>query len=152
MELVNALYAFSESTVTGGPSRRSDEDVEHAGQVERKETICVVREAIEALVLMLAPFAPHIAEEMWEMLGNSTGLTHATWPSFNADVARADEVVIPVQVNGKVRGRVTVPTDIADDELQRVALADPGVQAHTDGKTVKKVVVAKGRLVSVVVQ
>jgi leucyl-tRNA synthetase len=61
-------------------------------------------------------------------------------------------VVIPVQVNGKVRGRVTVAVDTADDELQRIALADPGVQAHVAGKTVKKVVVAKGRLVSIVVQ
>ena len=152
MELVNVLYTFSEKTVTGGPARRIDEDVEHAGQVERKETICVVREAIEALVLMLAPFAPHTAEELWEMLGHDNGLTGARWPEFNPVVAKADEVVIPVQVNGKVRGRVTVPADIGDDELQRVALGDPGVQAHVAGKTLKKVVVAKGRLVSVVVQ
>jgi leucyl-tRNA synthetase len=67
-------------------------------------------------------------------------------------VAKADEVVIPVQVNGKVRARVTVPADIADDELERRALADPGVQPHLAGKTVKKVVIAKGRLVSLVVQ
>jgi leucyl-tRNA synthetase len=86
------------------------------------------------------------------MLGHDDGLTGASWPEFNPVVAKADEVVIPVQVNGKVRGRVTVPTDIGDDELQRVALGDPGVQAHVAGKTVKKVVVAKGRLVSVVVQ
>jgi len=152
MELVNELYAFSEKTVTGGPARRTDEDVEHAGEVERKETICVVRESVEALIRMLAPFAPHTAEEMWEMVGHEDGLAGATWPLFNADVARAEEVVIPVQVNGKVRGRVIVPVDISDDELQRIALADPGVQAHVAGKTVKKVVVAKGRLVSVVVQ
>ena len=151
MELVNALYTFSEQTVTGGPARRIDEDVEHAGEVERKETICVVREAIEALIRMLAPFAPHSAEEMWEMLGYDSGLASASWPEFNAEVAKADEIVIPVQVNGKVRGRVTVPADIADDELQQIALADPGVATHLAGKTVKKVVVAKGRLVSVVV-
>jgi leucyl-tRNA synthetase len=151
MELVNALYTFSEQTVTGGPARRIDEDVEHAGEVERKETICVVREAIEALIRMLAPFAPHGAEEMWEMLGYGSGLASASWPEFNAEVAKADEIVIPVQVNGKVRGRVTVPADIADDELQQIALADPGVATHLAGKTVKKVVVAKGRLVSVVV-
>jgi leucyl-tRNA synthetase len=151
MELVNDLYTFSETTLTGGPARRTDEDVEHAGQVERTETICVMREAVEALIRLLAPFAPHTAEELWEMLGHEDGLTTAAWPEFNADVARAEEVVIPVQVNGKVRGRVIVPVDIADDELQRVALADSGVQAHVAGKTVKKVVVAKGRLVSVVV-
>jgi leucyl-tRNA synthetase len=152
MELVNKLYEFSEKTVTGGPARRIDEDVEHAGQVERKETICVVREAVEALVRMLGPFAPHTAEEMWEMLGHDSGLVAASWPEFKEAVARADEVEIPVQVNGKVRGRVTVPVDIVDEELQRIALADPGVQAHVAGKTVKKVVIAKGRLVSVVVQ
>jgi leucyl-tRNA synthetase len=89
---------------------------------------------------------------MWEMLGHDTGLSVATWPEFSADVARADEVIIPVQVNGKVRGRVTVPADISDADLQRVALADSGVQAHVAGKTVVKVVVAKGRLVSVVVK
>jgi leucyl-tRNA synthetase len=152
MELVNELYTFSEKTVTGGPARRTDEDVEHAGQVERMETICVVREAVEALVRILAPFAPHTAEEMWEMLGHETGLTAATWPEFSAAVAQADEIVIPVQVNGKVRGRVTVQADIGDEDLRRIALADPGVQAHVAGKTVKKVVIAKGRLVSVVVQ
>jgi leucyl-tRNA synthetase len=151
MELVNELYAFSEKTVTGGPARRLDEDVERAGEVERKETICVVREAVEALIRMLAPFAPHTAEEMWGLLGYDSGLAAATWPEYSAEVAKADEIVIPVQVNGKVRGRVTVSTDISDDELQRAALAEPGVQAHVAGKTVRKVVVAKGRLVSVVV-
>jgi leucyl-tRNA synthetase len=88
---------------------------------------------------------------MWEMLGYDRGLAEASWPEFNAEVAKADEIVIPVQVNGKVRGRVTVPADIADGELQRIALADPGVATHLAGKAVKKVVVAKGRLVSIVV-
>jgi leucyl-tRNA synthetase len=152
MELVNDLYAFSETTVTGGPTRRSDEDVEHVGQAERKETICVMREAAEVLVRVLAPFAPHTAEELWERLGHEDGLAAASWPSFNAVVAKAEEIVVPVQVNGKVRGRLTVPVDTSEQALERLALADPHVQAHIGGKTVKKVVVAKGRLVSVVVQ
>jgi leucyl-tRNA synthetase len=152
MELVNELYAFSDQTVTGPPARRIDEDVERAAAVERTQTICVMREAVEALVRMLSPFAPHTCEELWERLGHTTGLTTASWPEFDAEVARADEVVIPVQVNGKVRGRVTVPADIAEDDLRARALADPGVQPHLSGKTVKKVVVAKGRLVSLVVQ
>ena len=151
MELVNGLYTFSESTVTGGPSRRSDEDVEHAGHVERQETICVVREAVEALVCMLSPFAPHTAEELWSSLGHETTLTVQPWPAFDAEVAKADEVVIPVQVNGKLRSRLTVAADTPEDELQRLALADPAVQSHIAGKTVKKVVVANGRLVSIVV-
>jgi leucyl-tRNA synthetase len=152
MELVNELYTFSDGTVTGGPTRRSDEDVERAGQVERKETISVVREAVEALVRMLAPFAPHTAEELWEMLGYEEGLSTASWPTFNAEVAKPDEIVVPVQVNGKVRGRLTVPADVSEEELEANALADPAVKAHIAGKTVKKVVVAKGRLVSIVVQ
>jgi leucyl-tRNA synthetase len=151
MELVNELYAFSKGTITGEPAHRTDEDVEHAGDVERTETICVMREAVEALVRMLSPFAPHTAEELWSALGHKTGLTEARWPNFDADVARADEVVVPVQVNGKLRSRLTVPADTAEDELQRLALADPVIQAQVAGRTVKKVVVAKGRLVSLVV-
>src|SRR5688500_1389469 len=151
MELVNELYAFSEKTVTGGPARRTDEDVEHAGQVERRETICVVREACDILVRMLAPFAPHTAEELWEMLGNEEGLTTATWPEFNAEVAKAAEIVVPVQVNGKVRSRLTVDPETGEQDLERIALADAAVQPYLAGKTVKKVVVARGRLVSIVV-
>ena len=151
MELVNELYAFSDKTLTGAPGKRADEDVEHAGEIERRGTICVMRESVEALIKMLSPFAPHTAEELWVMLDHQTGLVKAPWPAFSADVARADEVVIPVQVNGKVRSRLTVPAEITEAELERLALADPAVQAHTAGKTVRKVVVAKGRLVSVVV-
>jgi leucyl-tRNA synthetase len=153
MELVNELYAFSEKTVTGGPGRASaDEDVEHAGETERTETICVVREAVEALVRMLSPFAPHTCEEMWEMLAMEGGLVKASWPVFNAEVAKAEEIVVPVQVNGKVRSRLTVAAEADEAELERLALADPAIRTYTSGKTVKKVVVARGRLVSVVVQ
>jgi leucyl-tRNA synthetase len=152
MELVNELYAFSEQTVTGGPSRRNDEDVEHAGQVERPEAIHVVREALEALVRMLSPFAPHMAEEMWECLGYRDGLAAAAWPEFDAAVAKAEEIEIPVQINGKVRGHLKVPPDIAEKDLEARALSDANVKTHLAGKTIKKVVVVKGRLVSIVVQ
>ena len=133
MELVNDLYAFGDA---GGA---------------RPESFAVVREAIEALVRMLSPFAPHMCEELWEMLGHRDGLAAATWPEFNADVAKADEIVVPVQVNGKVRSRLTVPAEASEKELEEMALADPAVIAHLMGKQVKKVVVAKGRLVSLVV-
>jgi leucyl-tRNA synthetase len=151
MELVNELYAFSDQTLTGAPGRRADEDVERAGEPERRETICVVREALEALIRMLAPFAPHSGEEMWEMLGHEGGLAAASWPVFDAGVARAEEIVVPVQVNGKVRGRVTAPADASEAELEQRALGDAAVQAHIAGKAIRKVVVAKGRLVSIVV-
>jgi len=149
MELVNELYAFSEHTATGQPGRRAEGA---ALPAERTETQRVMREAIEALVRMLSPFAPHTCEELWEQLDYQDGLTHAAWPSFDADVAKADEVVVPVQVNGKVRGRLTVAADASEQELERAALADPAVTAYTAGKTLVKVVVAKGRLVSIVVK
>ncbi|MFB3854296.1 MAG: leucine--tRNA ligase [Vicinamibacterales bacterium] len=150
MELVNDLYLFAEKhTLTGVPGRRPDE---RAGNAERIETVAVVKEAIESLVLMLSPFAPHISEEMWECLGKTGGIAAASWPSFDADAARAESVVVPVQVNGKLRARLTVAADIDEDELRQLALADPVVQSHTSGKTLKSVVVARGKLVNVVVQ
>jgi leucyl-tRNA synthetase len=103
-------------------------------------------------VVMISPFAPHMAEEMWEMLGHADGLAAAEWPTFDAEVAKADAIVVPVQINGKVRARVTAPSNASEDQLRDLALADAGVKSHTAGKTIRKVVVAKGPLVSVVVQ
>src|SRR5262249_49425297 len=108
--------------------------------------------AIDALVIMLSPFAPHTAEELWSRLGHADSLSQATWPTYDAAVAKADEVVVPVQVNGKLRARVTAPADATEDQLRDLALAHASVQTHTSGKTIRKVVVAKGPLVSVVVQ
>jgi leucyl-tRNA synthetase len=151
MELVNELYAFSEGTVHGTPSRAGTKP---DGKIERSQTIAVLREAIDALVLMLSPFAPHMAEEMWSMLGHGPGdgLAKARWPTFDPEVAKADELVVPVQINGKVRARLTVPANTSADQLRELALADGVVRNHTAGKTIRKVVVAKGPLVSVVVQ
>ncbi len=151
MELVNDLYAFGDTTVTGPPGRRTTPEAQAAGAVERPQTIAVMREAVEALIRLLAPFAPHTAEELWERTGHTGGLAVAAWPTFDADVARADEIVVPVQVNGKVRSRLTVPADISDADLESRALTDPAIVAAVAGKTVAKVVVARGRLVSVVV-
>ena len=148
MELVNELYSFSEGTAHGIPTRAEP----RPGRMERPQTIAALREGIDALVLMLSPFAPHMAEELWEMLGHAEGLSRATWPAFDPEVAKADEVVVPVQINGKVRARLTVRAGATDDELRDLALADGVVRSHTNGKTIRKVVVAKGPLVSVVVQ
>jgi leucyl-tRNA synthetase len=148
MELVNELYSFSDGSAHGAPSR-SEPPV---GRVERPQTLAVLREAIDALVLMISPFAPHTAEELWQMLGHAGGLAAARWPSFDPAVAKADEVVVPVQINGKVRARITVAADSSDDQLRDSALADGVVKTHIAGKTVRKIVVAKGPLVSVVVQ
>jgi leucyl-tRNA synthetase len=141
MELVNELYAFSEksSSAKAAEDRRSAQ----AGRV--------AREAIESLIVMLSPFAPHTMEELWQMYGHADGLIAAHWPSFDAEVAKAEELEIPVQVNGKLRGVVKVAPSITDAELEKTALADANVQAHIAGKMVKKVVIVKSRLVSIVV-
>src|SRR5215510_2416645 len=145
MELVNELYAFSQQTAHGAPSREGAP----VGKVESPQTLAVLREAIDALVIMLSPFAPHTAEELWQMLGHREGLTRTAWPTFDPEIAKAEEIVVPVQVNGKLRARITVPAETGEEELRERALA--AVAGYTAGKSVKKVVVAKGPLVSVVV-
>jgi leucyl-tRNA synthetase len=141
MELVNELYAFEDDAHAQTPTTG-----------KAVQTAAVFREAIEALILMISPFAPHTAEELWERTGHSGGLIKAQWPSYDPEVAKADEIVVPVQVNGKVRARLTVPATSTEHDLRERALADPAVRTHTAGKTVKTVVVAKGKLVNVVVQ
>jgi leucyl-tRNA synthetase len=152
MELVNELYAFSEQSSLGAPAGRGGADDASVRSDARVQTCFVVREAVEALVLMLSPFAPHTCEELWERLGHADGLVTAPWPAFDPELAKPEAVVIPVQVNGKLRGRLTVAADVPDERLRELALADPAVQAHVAGKTVRKVIVASGKLVSVVVQ
>ncbi|MEP6782369.1 MAG: leucine--tRNA ligase, partial [Acidobacteriota bacterium] len=133
MELVNELYAFTEK------GERSAQ----AGKV--------AREAIESLIVMLSPFAPHTMEELWLMYGHTDTLITARWPEFDAEVAKAEELEIPVQVNGKLRCVIRVAPNTSDAELEKAALADANVQAHIAGKTVRKVVIVKSRLVSIVV-
>ena len=134
MELVNELYGFEPK------------------EPVRPQAVSVLREALEALTIMLSPFSPHTAEEMWARLGHQDGLAAAAWPSFDEQVAKADEIVVPVQVNGKLRARLTFPADTPESEMRDRALADPAVKAFTDGKKVKTVVVAKGRRINVVVE
>ena len=154
MELVNELYAFGDATGLFKPGRRAAAEQESAPVVPDvpASTLAAGREAVEALVRLMSPFAPHMAEELWELLGHSDGIVAAGWPVSDPAVAAEEAVELPVQVNGKVRGRVTVPAGSADDVVQAAALADPNVKAHTDGKTIVKVIVAAGRLVSVVVK
>jgi leucyl-tRNA synthetase len=133
MELVNEVYRL-EPDVQAGPGR------------------AVLREALETLVLLLNPFTPHVCEEMWARLGHARGLVRAPWPACDAEVAREDAVELAVQVNGKVRGRVVVARDAAEDEIREMALAEPRVAEHVQGRQMVKFVVVPGRLVSVVVK
>ncbi|MBV9928285.1 MAG: leucine--tRNA ligase [Acidobacteria bacterium] len=137
MELLNELYDFK-----GQPGSASASD------------LFAVREALEAMVLMLAPFAPHVAEELWESLGHEGGILRsgARWPEFDPSLARKEEVEIAVQVNGKLRGRVSVPASATEEETRAAALADERVRSWTEGKQIVKTVVVPGRLVNVVVR
>jgi leucyl-tRNA synthetase len=151
MELVNELYGYCTRSECVPIGRSLDQD---AGDVQVSAgTVAVLKEAIEALVLMLSPFVPHMCEELWESLGHTGGVTAAGWPQYQEAVARASEITVPVQINGKVRGRLTVAADIAEEELRQLALSDPQMVKYLEGKTVRKVVIAGGasRLVSIVV-
>ncbi len=153
MEMVNDLYAFADTRGLRPSGRTEDPDAPPAPapKVDRPETAAALAEAINALVLILSPFTPHLSEELWERLGHTDGVVAAGWPAFDEAVAKDEEVEIPVQVNGKVRGRIIVPAGASDADIEAAALASPQVRPYLEGKRVVKVIVARGRLVSVVV-
>jgi leucyl-tRNA synthetase len=109
------------------------------------------RAVVEPLVLMMAPLVPHIAEELWSRLGHSSSLTFEPFPEADPALLVAESVEYPVQVNGKVRGRVTVAADATEDEVSTAALAEPRVAALLDGREPRKIIVVPGRIVTVVV-
>jgi leucyl-tRNA synthetase len=129
MELVNGIMAF--------PDKQSAPEV--------------MREAIEAVVRLLSPFVPHIAEELWQHLGYDESLEGSRWLAWDESALAADTLLIVVQVNGKVRGKVTVPAEADNAAVEAAALADANVARFTEGKNIRKVIVVPGRLVNVVV-
>jgi leucyl-tRNA synthetase len=131
MELVNHLYSIGEP----------------------KDTISmkVLREALEILVITLSPFAPHISEELWENFGYTGGIMNAQWRQWDESALEQDEVTIVLQVNGKVRSRIQVASDMSDDELKKIAIVDERIQTFTEGKQIKKVIIVPQKLVNIVV-
>ncbi len=108
------------------------------------------RSLLEPFVLLLSPYAPHLAEELWEQLGHSNTLAYEPWPVADLSRLKQDTLTIVLQVNGKLRDRLTVPAGTQRDEIERQALAQPRVQESLDGKTVRKVIVVPGKLVNIV--
>ncbi|HIW95409.1 MAG TPA: leucine--tRNA ligase [Candidatus Corynebacterium gallistercoris] len=108
------------------------------------------RAAVEPLVQMLAPVAPHIAEEMWKILGHEGGITYESFPTWDEKYLVDDTIELPVQVMGKLRGRITVATDASREEIEAAAVAEPNVAAHIEGKQVAKIIVVPGKMVNVV--
>jgi leucyl-tRNA synthetase len=135
MELVNALYAFE----AAAPDRMA------AG-----ERAALLREAIETVLLLLGPFSPHVTEELWEHLGHTESLFKQPWPTPDAAALARQEVTVVLQVDGKVRSRLTLEIDAAEERVQGLALADDKVRSWLQGRQVERVVVVPNRLVNVV--
>lgn len=129
MEMVNALYQYKES----------------AGFVP-----AVLREGVKTLIVLMAPFAPHIAEELWEMAGESESVHKQQWPAFDAEYLVKEQVTIVIQVNGKVRSRIEVPSGTDAQKVRELALTDSKVKAYTDGEKINKVIMVPDKLVNVV--
>ncbi|MCB9769504.1 MAG: leucine--tRNA ligase, partial [Candidatus Omnitrophica bacterium] len=112
----------------------------------------VGREEMERFVLILAPFAPHLAEEMWELLGHAESLSHQPWPDYDESLLVEDTITIPVQVQGKLRDNIEVAKDAGKDEILAAAKASEKIQRHIDGKTIVKEIYVPGRMVNLVVK
>jgi len=134
MELVNQLYQFD---------MRKNED---------KFRAAAFKEAAQAVVLLLSPMVPHMCEELWQILGNKESIAKASWPGFDPDAVKTDEVEIVVQVNGKLRGRINTGVKTPKDEIEKAALECEQVKPWLEGKEIKKVIAVPGKLVSIVVK
>ena len=110
----------------------------------------VPRPAAETFVLLLSPFAPHLCEELWSMLGHKETLAYEPWPTWDEALLKVDEIEILVQVLGKPKARLMMPVGIAQDEAEKLALANEDVQKAIAGKTVRKVIFVPGRLLNIV--
>jgi leucyl-tRNA synthetase len=120
-------------------------------QKDDGECLPVMRYAMESLALLLAPIVPHFAEELWEALGHQSSILLAPWPVHREDALEKDELLIVIQVNGKLRSRFQVGTDTGEETIKEMALKDERVQKFIDGKAIKKVIVVKNKLVNIVV-
>jgi leucyl-tRNA synthetase len=132
MELVNALYA--------------EEPLEENIHPE------VIRELLDLLTLMLAPMAPHLAEELWAMLGHTSGIVGTAWPEFSAELAEEEQVEVVIQVNGRMRAKILVDVGLGEAELVELALADPKVAQFLNGSKIVKRIVVPNKLVNLVVK
>jgi leucyl-tRNA synthetase len=134
MELVNALSASAQ---------RGDES--SAGAEVRKQ-------GLETVILLLAPFVPHVASELWQEIDHRQRLDQVPWPSYSKEALEEEQLLIVVQVNGKVRGKITVPADVTQERIETDALSDPKVANLLDGKKVRRVVYVPRRLVNIVLE
>jgi len=162
MELLNAMYAAEENRDGKGDGKGVDKG-EHKGghtgghtgedkAVAAKVPVALLADLQRSLVLLLAPFAPYLAHELWETLGEKSSLLRAPWPKYDAALAKEEEIELAVQINGKVRSRIVVPADSPEEHVREAALADEKVRAAIVGKQIVQIRVIPGRLVNIVVK
>ncbi len=151
MELVNEVGPALEATANPSiePAQTARTGFITTGPVIRTS---VRRQLLSVLVLLLAPFAPYLAHELWEKLGEASDLLRTPWPKYDPALAAEEEIEVPVQVNGKIRGRITVPAGTAEERLRELALADTKVQSWMAGKQMVKAIVVPNKLVNIVVR
>ncbi|MDH5518331.1 MAG: leucine--tRNA ligase [Gammaproteobacteria bacterium] len=130
MELMNQLTKFDDDSEQG---------------------VALMREALEAVVLMLSPIVPHITHQLWQILGHDEAIVNCAWPAFDEAAMATDSIDLMIQVNGKLRGKISVATDADKESIEKLALADDNVQRFIADKTVRKVIVVPGRLINIVV-
>jgi leucyl-tRNA synthetase len=148
MELVNAVYAeWSSSGSDASASRRDSKEVSTFGTAYSLQ----LKEVAEIIVLLLSPFAPHACEEMWELLGHKGGIFKTRWPGYDQQALKDRETVIVVQVNGKIRSKINVPSGTPEARLKELALADTAVQKWTEGRPPKNFIVVPDKLINIVV-
>ena len=132
MEMVNFLYLVEDAAW------------------ESPGTAPALAEAVEMILLMLSPFAPHLSEELWEGIGKKGLVSAQPWPRFDAEVARSEEILVVVQINGKLRSRITVDAEATEEEIRSMVMTDPRVREYTEGKAIRKMVYVPKKLVSIV--
>ncbi len=115
------------------------------------QAVAVMKEALELVVVMLAPFVPHITEELWQLLGHTTPLSATAWPAWDSEAVVDEELLVVVQVNGKLRSKLSVAVGLDEESIKQMALADDKVKVFTDGLQVRKVIYVPGKLVNIVV-
>ena len=128
MELVNGMYSY------------------------KGTNNALISEASKALIIMLAPFIPHVTEELWQMVGGEGSVHEQSWISYDESALVKDEVEIVVQINGKVKAKMNIAANLTDDQIKEIVLADEKVIDFVEGKQIVKFIVVKGKLVNIVVK
>jgi leucyl-tRNA synthetase len=134
MELVNLLYQCEEE-----------------GKYSDPYALGVLREALESMVILLSPIVPHIAEELWGLLGHAAGIAQVSWPRYEEEIIRESEVLLVIQVNGKLRGRIMVGAHASEEEIREAVMSNLRIQEFLKGQTIKKFVLIPKRLVNLVI-